>query len=203
MNTKLCQKCNKEFEKRQNESVYFWSGRKYCSKSCSNSVNASRIRLAEFSKQNGVWNKDKKFPQFSRENSPNWKGGEVTLVCGECKGYFKVKNYRKEIAKFCSNICRTNHSDYGKTPANEKIRKSQSYKAWRTLVFERDNYTCQGCKIVGGYLHADHIKPFALYPDDRLNVANGRTLCVPCHKKTNTYGRVGIFRDLIAVAQEA
>jgi len=28
----------------------------------------------------------------------------------------------------------------------------------------------------------------------------GRTLCVSCHRKTNTYGRVGIFKNITAYA---
>lgn len=76
----------------------------------------------------------------------------------------------------------------GITPINLKIRNSTEYKVWRKAVFKRDNYTCVICGVRGVYLHADHIKPFALYPEYRLIVSNGRTLCVPCHKGTDTYG---------------
>lgn len=71
----------------------------------------------------------------------------------------------------------------------EKVfRHSPEYKLWRKRVFERDNYTCQGCGKQGGYLEADHELPFALYPDLRLEILNGRTLCKPCHRKTPTFG---------------
>lgn len=66
-------------------------------------------------------------------------------------------------------------------------------KEWRKKVFDRDNYTCQMCPTPkrGVKLHADHIKPFTFYPELRFDVNNGRTLCIPCHKKTETYaGRV-------------
>lgn len=75
----------------------------------------------------------------------------------------------------------------GITDENEKIRKSLEYKKWRINVFERDNYLCVICNS-SGYLHADHIKPFSLFPELRLDINNGRTLCVPCHRKTETYG---------------
>lgn len=68
---------------------------------------------------------------------------------------------------------------------------SLEYKLWRKAVFKRDNYTCIWCGIKGsepkGFLNADHIKPFSLYPELRFELSNGRTLCVPCHKKTDTY----------------
>lgn len=71
----------------------------------------------------------------------------------------------------------------GITPINKAIRESLEYEEWRKKVFERDLYTCQDCGQVGGYLEADHIKPFSLFPELRFELSNGRTLCKPCHKK--------------------
>lgn len=76
----------------------------------------------------------------------------------------------------------------GITPINQKIRTSQEYKLWRKAIFERDKYTCVWCLSIGGTLNADHIKPFALFPELRFAIDNGRTLCHGCHKKTDTYG---------------
>lgn len=79
------------------------------------------------------------------------------------------------------------------TPEHERQRKTEEYKQWHRAVFERDDYTCQGCgdRSAKGHrvrLHADHILPFSTHPDLRLDVANGRTLCEECHRRTPTYG---------------
>lgn len=70
----------------------------------------------------------------------------------------------------------------GITPESNRVRNSPEMKAWRAAVFARDNHTCVACGKRGGDKHADHIKPFALHPDLRFDVDNGRTLCVPCHR---------------------
>ena len=74
----------------------------------------------------------------------------------------------------------------GITPINLRIRNSKEYKLWRLAVLERDNFTCVWCGNKG--IIADHIKPFALFPELRFAIDNGRTLCRDCHKKADTYG---------------
>lgn len=75
-----------------------------------------------------------------------------------------------------------------KTPVYVMIRTSKEYKLWRKSVFERDNYTCIWCgDKTSGNLNADHIKPFADYPELRFAIDNGRTLCIDCHKTTDSY----------------
>lgn len=65
--------------------------------------------------------------------------------------------------------------------------KNPDYIAWRNAVLERDNYTCQDCqRVCNKYekgLAAHHIKEYALYPELRLDVANGQTLCRACHMR--------------------
>lgn len=85
----------------------------------------------------------------------------------------------------------------GITPINEKIRKSSEYVAWRKEVFLRDDYTCQFCGKRGrGTIHADHIAPFALFPELRFSLDNGRTLCIDCHRKTPTYGDLSNYKHV-------
>lgn len=89
----------------------------------------------------------------------------------------------------------------GVTSINVKLRASLEYRNWRKAVYARDNYTCQicGAKTFKGLgktikLNADHIKPWALFPELRFDINNGRTLCVDCHKKTDTFGYKSSFR---------
>jgi 5-methylcytosine-specific restriction endonuclease McrA len=206
LETKICLKCGSSFAKKYGESTNYWNRKKYCSQNCANSVTASRTRLVEYVKTNGSWNKGKKRPDISGSNHPNWKE-KITCQCEECGKLFEVSPSRSNKARFCSKLCDTNNRNHGKTSEHEAIRKSAAYRLWRTSVFERDNYTCQDCGARCGnghavVLHADHIKPFAIFPELRLDPSNGRTLCSNCHKKTITYGRAGMFRNSINVAQE-
>lgn len=76
----------------------------------------------------------------------------------------------------------------GKTKIPNSLRSGKIYDDWRKAVLKRDNYTCQICGISGVKMQADHIKMFAIYPELRFDIDNGRALCKNCHKKTDTYG---------------
>src|SRR3990167_741365 len=82
----------------------------------------------------------------------------------------------------------------GITGWQKQIRNSIEYRLWREAVFKRDNYQCiWGGKDHGTKLHADHIKPFAYFPELRFAIDNGRTLCIDCHRKTDTFGKRSIL----------
>lgn len=70
----------------------------------------------------------------------------------------------------------------GRVAERMSLRFSPEMKRWRYDVFSRDGFCCCHCgDDRGGNLNAHHIKPFAEYPDLRLDVDNGITLCEPCH----------------------
>jgi hypothetical protein len=75
----------------------------------------------------------------------------------------------------------------GTTQSRMKIQSSYEYRMWRRAIFERDNFTCQHCFNRGGDKHAHHIKSFKDFPELTFNIDNGLTLCIPCHKKTDSY----------------
>lgn len=82
------------------------------------------------------------------------------------------------------------HPNYkGNRVARGESRSRYEYKLWRNSVFKRDGYTCQHCEVRGGVLNAHHIKAWADYPEARFDVANGITLCEPCHNKEHGLSR--------------
>jgi 5-methylcytosine-specific restriction endonuclease McrA len=69
----------------------------------------------------------------------------------------------------------------GHSPLRNSDRHKPEYIYFRQTCLERDNWTCQDCRVRGGLLHVHHIKPWGPYPDLRYDPANGATLCRPCH----------------------
>lgn len=174
---KTCEVCKITFPKPLRVSNVSWKVRKFCSSKC---------------QKVGMWNK---------------RGRNTVLKkCIICETSFLVSPWRKDKARSCSIECEKQyrHSSQWKNimscilkdSLKEKgiktslhyLRQTIEYKLWRESVFIRDNYTCKMCNVRGGKLNADHIKPFALYPELRFDISNGRTLCVSCHLTTPTFG---------------
>lgn len=138
--------------------------------------------------------KGEKHPWLEGNNNPNWVGGLPSCMdCGK-----KLSNYHYKRCKRCNNLGERSPAwRGGVTPFLHRARMSTKYKMWREAVFTRDHYTCVWCGIKNArglgktiVLNADHIKRFADYPDLRYDIDNGRTLCVSCHRKTGTFGRM-------------
>jgi len=160
---KTCQQCGATFAKYPKETYAQFEVRKFCGKEC----RKAGIR--------GI------------ARTPNL---QVPIPCQQCGTAFMAAPWQiKAGRKFCGRPCADKARDQGRTPMAKRERESAEMRAWRLAVFERDDWTCQECGVRGGAeLNADHIKPFALFPELRFDVDNGRTLCVPCHKQTDTYG---------------
>lgn len=85
----------------------------------------------------------------------------------------------------------------GKSNERKVLMGQTEYKTWRDVVFKRDNYTCQLCGKHGGYLEVDHIKAWVTHPELRYDTNNGRVLCVPCHRQTETFGNKRLKKESI------
>lgn len=139
----------------------------------------------------GIWLKGLEITEEKRENLR-----KAALLNGSGKWNAGKKYSLERRIAHSKSVCRGElHHGWkgGISPENEKVRKSLDYKLWREAVFARDNFTCTWCGLKSGCgkavtLNADHIKPFAYFPELRFEISNGRTLCVDCHRKTDTYG---------------
>lgn len=186
----ICKICTKYFKYNSNERA-----RKYCSRECYHKsrigipVGIGRVLSVEVRKKISEKRKGSKMPPFSAEHRKKlseWQKGKPKR-----NGWKHSIETRTKISK--SHLGEKNPQwKGGISPINDRIRLSMNYKLWRTAVFERDKYTCILCgDNRGGNLQADHIKRFCDFPELRFDINNGRTLCIDCHRKTDTYGNRG------------
>lgn len=124
------------------------------------------------------------------ENSASWKGGLPSCkICGKnLVNYDAVYCKRHSHSGSRSHFWRDGACEQNKTE-RQKIMLTAQYKDWRKSVFVRDCYICQQCGATTGMLHAHHIKSFKERPDLIFNIDNGITLCIECHRKTDSWGR--------------
>lgn len=104
------------------------------------------------------------------------------FTCKKCENERAGKEHRGVNSPFWK----------GGISGDKTLRNREEYKNWRTLVYKRDNYTCQCCGKSGGQLNSHHVYPFADYEDLRFDVDNGITLCEDCHDSTKD----GSFHNL-------
>jgi len=149
----------------------------------------TKRKMSEIHKRNGTgkWMLGKKHTDETKR-----KMGLSKIGKQYCLGRKTPIEVRKKLSKISKRGPEHHAWKGGITSINQTIRHSFEYKLWRESVFRRDNYSCIWCGDKSGnghavYLEADHIKPFAYYPELRFAIDNGRTLCRDCHKKTDTY----------------
>jgi hypothetical protein len=162
---RVCPGCGKTFELRPCESHW-----QHCSVACLK-VAAAAVRLAP----------------------------KACLRCGEIKPAeaFRLRKdgYRASDCYPCEIACKVARFRIrrreGRLSENELFRLDEAQRFWSRAVRKRDKYTCQFCGARGVRMHADHILSFARYPQCRLALWNGRTLCTDCHKWRHQFYRGG------------
>jgi 5-methylcytosine-specific restriction endonuclease McrA len=151
-------------------------------------------------KGNIPWNKNKKLGK-NPEHSKKMKGriahnkGIKSSYCGEKHHWFGKNHSKENNAMWLGGI----------TLLSFQIRNLLKYRQWRSDVFTRDNFICQGCGKSHCYFEAHHIKMFslimkenniksieeALLCEELWNINNGVTLCEDCHKIENRKQQLG------------
>jgi len=126
---------------------------KFCSKKCSSKSRVGTKRSSESIEKSAIGHRGKKKPTGYKIYMSNLMSGEG--------------NHRWRG---------------GVTKVRVKLSNSREYRDWRKAVFERDNYTCRKCNKRGVEINADHIIPYFKDKEKLLDVNNGQTLCVQCHK---------------------
>lgn len=170
---KNCVYCGKEFK------TFASREKKYCQQKCY--FQSGDIKKARVGKKHSIETIEKLRRDGKREDS------------ARAKTWFKLGHTEWNHPNVKKNWIKkgTKPSNYkgGYRTKWEKIKDSKEYREWRKTVFQRDNYSCVFCGKRGVEIHADHIKPKAQFEHLTFDVDNGRTLCVPCHMNTPTWGR--------------
>jgi 5-methylcytosine-specific restriction endonuclease McrA len=145
----------------------------------------------------------------TKEKNPNWKGGKPfcadcgkqlshasTVRCQPC--YIKAirVNPTKKRAHLKHIPRGQNHHCWkgGKEKWTRRINNA-AHRHFRKSVLIRDGYKCVLCDAINVPLQVDHIQPLLTHPELEYDPDNGRTLCVPCHRKTDTYGLKEYYRQ--------
>lgn len=181
-----CHTCKKEFKRTSNGVL------KYCSKDCM---------------MNGEYGINLKTINIGRKHSEAVRraNSERAKRLGLGKRLQDPEVRAKAIV--AANLYRREHSSFYKgemkfASFRDRLRCTLEYEAWRKECLERDNYTCQICGEIAIRPQVDHLKGFtsilvkykiqtyeeALNCTELWDIQNGRTLCLECHKKTETYG---------------
>lgn len=159
-----------------------------------------------------VWNKGKngyKVSPRSEEGKNNMKKAWVKMKENGAKPPTHNTPHSAESKKLMSESHLgkmrgklSPHWKGGLTSLFDSIRKSFKYRQWISDVFSRDDFTCQKCFNRGGKLNAHHKKALSIIIrennikifeeaeicEELWNINNGITLCLDCHKKTDSYG---------------
>jgi hypothetical protein len=106
---------------------------------------------------------------------------KIKIICLECGKLNIFPLYRKGVVKFCNKNCYLRWKSKN-AKINTTYRENSFYKSWRREIFWRDNFTCQECGKRGGNIEAHHLKSFTHYSELKIDISNGITLCLDCHK---------------------
>lgn len=154
-------------------------------------------------------NLGRKFPQRTGSLHHKWVES-IETPCEHCGKTVERKPWQIKKHTYCDLKCsragirgKTSpvfKGEDAKSSLRQRIMQLPEYVAWRKAVFSRDSFKCVWCGKPSGF-EADHIISYKdvrdrngiRTPEDARacaelwDVANGRTLCRECHRKTDSY----------------
>ena len=138
-------------------------GQRFCSRVCANRVNGRRKKL-EYDRRRPL----------------------CACGCGLRIGK-QAKLYRSGHNPSVPPPPRRGPANHRWSGGPKRPHLSEQHRRWRQRIFERDNWTCVMCgrmRRAGDRveLQAHHVVPVSSDASLALDLANGMTLCVECHR---------------------
>jgi hypothetical protein len=170
-----CPRCRKQFAKAYKDALKS----KLC-KPCNNIIRPKPDHSGANNPFFGKKHSTNFIETLKGSSNPNWSGGMPK--CGDCG--IELSDRR---AEYCSKHHQLKDRNPSWNPVfdrekREQLRINPEYIAWAKAIKERDDFTCQECGKIGGLLHSHHLKRWSEFPKLRYDMANGVTLCKPCHQ---------------------
>lgn len=156
---------------------------------CSGSEKHTYKFVKQYFKDQGCELLEKEYKNNHYKMKYKCECGNISKISLNC--FKKGQRCRK-----CANKKQSgkNNPNYNPNLTDENRKKNRMndplYHIWRTEVYGRDYFACQKCIQKGVYLNAHHIKNYSINKELRLDIDNGITFCLCCHKKFHKiYGR--------------
>lgn len=156
-----------------------------------------------------AWNKGKTKIDFPQLGHSGVKKGNIPFN----KGRKLSEQHRNSLRKKHKPLSiETRNRMKGRVPWNKKyfgenirnpwkiLFSTPEYKRFRVEMFKRDRFMCVNCKSTKT-IQLDHIKPKSLFPNLVMAEWNVRTLCLECHKKTETWGMSGKKKNFFRLSE--
>jgi len=195
---KLCIVSGKKYIKPSTCPRKEWVKRICCSKDCNYRWRKGKhFGIKTEFKKGHTFLKGRKFP--GRKARSCWERGHIPWN----KGRKWTEEERRRISDGLPKRFGEKAANWrgGMTDLRIAIDSLKKSSGWRKDVFKRDNYTCQNCGQYGYKLQIHHIKPiYQIIREYKIKTTqdaigcshlwdrnNGQTLCISCHKQTDSY----------------
>lgn len=191
-----CEQCGTKFNKRPSQIKR--DAHHHCSRACRH-IHSLEKNITVYCEQCGT--SFKKIPAKMKTDRSHFCCKEcwytfnseqrtIEVFCATCNKSKRVMKSKYNKSKtnrfFCNRSCQSKGFKGDGAPVWKggitPDRMTTVYAEWRIAVHKVNEFTCQKCGQIGGTLEAHHILPYAIYPDARVIVDNGSSLCMSCHK---------------------